>query len=92
VNKDDALVEHYEEIRRTFSDRHHGVAVWGLAVLRTKGMAAWVRSWREYGGGGERYMPRRLPTSVASNLSPNTEEMVGVLAGMVWAIQEEAVP
>jgi hypothetical protein len=92
VSKDDAVIEHYEEIRRTSSDRHQGVAVWGLAVLRTKGMAAWVKSWGEYGEGGQRHMPPRQPTSVALNLSPNTEEVVRVLAGMVWAIQKEAVP
>jgi hypothetical protein len=90
VNKDGALVERYEEIRRTSSDRLPRVTVWGIAVLRTKGMAAWARSWREYGE-GEGHMPPRMPTSVASSLSPNTEEVVRVLAGMVWAIQEEAV-
>lgn len=90
MNKDDALVDRYEEIRRALLDRHQGGAMWGLSVLRTKGMAAWARSWREYGESYAKPMPLRPIRSVSSHLSPNSEEVVRVLAGMVWAIQEEA--
>jgi hypothetical protein len=72
-------------------DRRQTVAMWGLVVLRTKGMAAWIRSWREYSNGGVRHMPPRPSTSTASQLSPGNEEVVRVLAGMVWAIHKEAV-
>jgi hypothetical protein len=90
VNQDDTLVDRYEEIRRTLLARHQGVMMWGLVVLRTKGMAAWARSWQEYGEGGVTHMPSE-PAATSSHLPPNGEEVVRVLAGMVWAIQEEAV-
>jgi hypothetical protein len=92
VNRDDPLVERYEEIRWTFLDRSQAVTMWGLAVLRTKGMAAWARSWREYGEAGVKNVPPATPVSAASRLSPSTEEVVRVLAAMLWALQEETVP
>lgn len=93
VNKDDALVDRYEEIRRTFFGRHQGTIKWGLVVLRTKGMAAWARSWQEYCEGGVRHTPSVPSVSTASLHFPsNSEEVVRVLAGMVWAIQEEVIP
>lgn len=67
--------------------------MWGFVVLRTKGMAAWARSWLEYSQGGVKHRPPEPSVSViSSHLPPNSEEVVRVLAGMVWAIQEEAVP
>lgn len=89
VTKDEVLVDKYEDLRRTLLSRHRGVMMWGLVVLKTKGMAAWVRSWQQYGEGGIK--PRiSEPAVTSSHLSPNGEEVVRVLAGMIWAIQEEA--
>ncbi len=56
-------------------------------------MASWTRFWQEYGGG--HVMPIRLKESVpgSSSVSPLSltgDEVVRVLAGMVWALQEEA--
>lgn len=89
MKKDDSLIERYEEIRRTLLARHRG-AVWGLAVLRTKGMAAWAKSWREYSEGGVTHVPSYPSASSSPLVSPGSEEVVRVLAGMVWAIQQEA--
>jgi len=92
VSDDDSLAERYEEIRGTLFDRHQTVMMWGLVVLRTKGMAAWARSWREHGVGGAK--PARSKSSgsiAASPIPPNSEEVVRVLAAMLWGIQEEAV-
>jgi hypothetical protein len=91
VNKDDSLAERYEQIRRTFLGRQQPVAMWGLAVLRTRGMAAWVKSWREYGGGEVKHRSAGSLEPAASHLLPGSEEVVRVLAEMVWAIHEEAV-
>jgi hypothetical protein len=90
VKRNDALTDHYEELRQRALDRQPREMLWGLAVLSTKGMAAWARSWREYGEGSAKYLPPRAIRSVASQPSANSEELVRVLAGMVWAIQEEA--
>jgi len=86
-------VNRYEEIRRTLSDRRQGVMMWGLVVLKTKGMAAWVRSWQEYSQDGAMHMPS-VPSAPAasSHLPTNSEAVVRVLAEMVWAIQEESMP
>jgi len=84
-------VDRYEEIRRAFSDRRQGVMMWGLVVLKTKGMAVWTRSWREHSGGSAMHMPSVTSVPAASSrLSPNNEAVVRVLAAMVWAVQEEA--
>jgi hypothetical protein len=67
--------------------------MWGLVVLKTKGMAAWARSWREHSHGGPMHMPSAPSVPTASyNLPANSEAVVRVLAEMVWAIQEEAMP
>jgi hypothetical protein len=66
------------------------VTMWGLVVLKTKGMAAWARSWLEYSEGGAIPMPS-VPAAASPPLPSNREEVVRVLAGMVWAIQEEAM-
>ena len=92
MNKDGALADRYEEIRRTFFARHEGVPMWGYVVLRTKGMVAWARSWREHGEGGVKYMPHGPSISTASHLPPCSEDVVRVLTGMVLAVQKEAMP
>jgi hypothetical protein len=91
MNKNEALVKHYEEIRRTFLDRHQGLAMWGFAVLRTKGMTAWVMAWREYSQGNLKHMQPRHPAAAVSRLPPASEEVVMLLAAMVWAVQKEEV-
>ncbi|RPI66784.1 MAG: hypothetical protein EHM38_03420 [Geobacteraceae bacterium] len=84
-------MDRYEQIRQTLLDKHQPVKMWGLAVLKTKGMAAWVRSWSQYGEGGPKQMSFKPPaTSVSSHLPANSEELVRVLASMVWAIEKEA--
>jgi hypothetical protein len=63
--------------------------MWGFVVLSTKGMAAWARLWREY----SKLKPMPSESSVpaaSSQLPPNSEELVRVLAEMLWAIQQEA--
>lgn len=91
MNKNETLVEHYEKIRRTFLDRHQRVAMWGFVVLRTKGMTAWAEAWREYGQSNVKHMQSRPPASDVSRLPPASEEVVMLLAAMVWAIQQEEV-
>lgn len=91
MNKDDSLAERYEQIRRALLGRQQPEAMWGLAVLRTRGMAAWVKLWREYGEGEVKHRPAGSLELAASRLSPENEEVVRVLAEMVWAIHEEAV-
>jgi hypothetical protein len=93
MNRNDALTERYEELRQGALGREPGGTIWGLVVLRTKGMASWARSWQEYGGGGVPHIPLKESAPSASSLSPLSligDEVVGVLAGMVWALQKEA--
>lgn len=85
-------MDRYEQIRRAFLDRHQAVTMWGLAVLKTKGMAAWTRSWRQYSESAAGQMPFEPSVTVASSHLPaNSEEVVRVLASMVWAVEKEAV-
>ena len=72
--------------------RYQGVTRWGLAVLKTRGMAAWTKSWQEYGEGGVQWDQPQNPAPTELGLSQATEEIVQVIAGMVWAVQEEALP
>jgi hypothetical protein len=91
VSRNDALMERYEELRQGALGRQPGGTIWGLVVLRTKGMASWARSWREYGGGGVAPMPLKKESAPsAPPLSLIDDEVVRVLAGMVWALQKEA--
>lgn len=90
MSKDEALVDRYEEIRRTLLDRQRAVTMWGLAVLRTRGMAAWARLWWEHSEGRSKHVPSE-PSVAPSHLPANSEEVVRLLAGMLWAIQEEAL-
>jgi len=39
MNKNTALTEHYEELRQRALGRQSSGVIWGLVVLRTKGMA-----------------------------------------------------
>jgi hypothetical protein len=83
--RNEALTACYEELRHLAVGRPTGRLGWGLVVLKTKGMAAWVRTWQEHGPG-----PVSLKPSNRPNPSPSSgEELVQVLAGMVWAVQQE---
>jgi len=71
------LAAYYEELRQgALGGQPRGTA-WGLVVLRTRGMASWVRSAQEHA------LPREEKTSHVSSL-PTGDEIVRVLAGMVW--------
>ena len=83
MNRNDALTERYEELRKRALGRRQEGMVWGLVVLRTKGIASWARAWQEYA--------EDVP-SKASSVSPfssTSDDMVRVLAGMVWAVNKE---
>lgn len=90
MSRNDALTERYEELRQGALGQHPRGMMWGLVVLRTKGMASWARSWQEYDGGGIPHMPLEESVPSASPLSLIGDEVVRVLAGMVWALQKEA--
>lgn len=90
MNRNDALTERYEELRQGALGRQPRGTIGGLVVLRTKGMASWARSWQEYGGGGIAHMPLKESAPSASPLSLIGDEVVRVLAGIVWALQKEA--
>lgn len=92
----EALIERYEVLRREglARGREPVRGTWGLAILLTRGMAEWASVWArcaqappEIGRRAERPAPPdTLPTP------SGCEEVVRVLAGMVWAIQQEARP
>lgn len=90
MNRNDALTEHYEALRQRALDRQAEGMMWGLVVLRTRGMASWARTWQEYAGGGVSLRPLKESAPSASPLSSTGDEMVRVLAGMVWALRKEA--
>ena len=89
MNRNDALTERYEELRQIALGRHPGGMIWGLVVLRTKGMASWARSWQEHVQGAVPLRTSKGPALSASPLSSTGDELVRVLAGMVWAFQKE---
>jgi len=84
MNRNNALIEHYEELRQRALGRQSAGVIWGLVVLRTKGMAAWVNSWQEYAKGD---MPSPKESVLSVSCLPSTgDEVVQVLAGIVWAL------
>ena len=85
----DALIEHYEELRQRALGRQSAGVIWGLVVLRTKGMASWVRSWQKHAE-GDMPSPKESVLNVSCLPSPG-DEVVQVLAGMVWALQKETI-
>ena len=90
MNKNNALTEHYEELRHRALGRQSSGVIWGLVVLRTKGMASWARVWLEFAAGGISHMPQKQSAPSACCLPSAGDEVVQVLAGMVWALQKEA--
>lgn len=89
MSRNDALTERYEELRQGALGRRPGGTMWGLVVLRTKGMALWARSWQAWGQGAGPHRPLQESIPTASPLSFVGDEMVQVLTGMVWALQKE---
>jgi len=87
MNRNNVLIEHYEELRQRALGRQSVGVIWGLVVLRTKGMASWVKSWQKYAG-GRMPSPKESAPSAPCLPSPG-DEVVQVLAGMVWALQKE---
>jgi hypothetical protein len=87
MNTNNVLIEHYEELRQTALGRQSVGVIWGLVVLRTKGMASWVKSWHNYAGGNIP-SPKESVKSAPYLPSPG-DEVVQVLAGMVWSLHKE---
>lgn len=85
-----ALIERYEGLRRECLDRGTRGAreAWGLGVLMARGMAAWATTWTRCVEAAPAAAP---PPSTPARLPPPRacEEVVRVLAGMVWALQKE---
>ena len=90
MNKNMALTEHYEELRQRALGQPASGVIWGLVVLRTKGMASWARVWLEFGEGGIAHMLQKEAAPSTSCFGSTGEEVVQVLAGMVWALGKEA--
>ncbi len=90
MNQNCALTEHYEELRRRALGQHSSGAIWGLVVLRTKGMASWARLWLEFSAGGIAHMPQKEAAPSTSRLPSSGDEVVQVLAGMLWALRKDA--
>jgi len=90
LNKNNVLTEHYEELRQRALGQQSSGVIWGLVVLRTKGMASWARVWLEFAAGGIPHMPQKEAAPSACCLAPAADEVVQVLAGMVWALRKEA--
>ncbi len=86
MNKDCPLARYYEEIRSINLGSQQIGRRWGMAVLRTYGMAVWVGKWHEYDQHTEATSPAPPP---GSNLPANSEEIVMLLAAMVGAIYKE---
>ncbi|MEE4262986.1 MAG: hypothetical protein V2I56_09870 [Desulfobacteraceae bacterium] len=87
MNRNTVLTEHYEELRQRALGQQPAGVLWGLVVLRTKGMAAWTKKWQEY---AENAIPYTSPKQPAASYLPSpVDEVVQVLAGMVWALQKE---
>jgi hypothetical protein len=87
MNTNNVLIEHYEGLRQTALGRQSVGVIWGLVVLRTKGMASWVKSWHKYAGGNIP-SPKESVKSAPCLPSPG-DEVVQVLAGMVWSLHKE---
>lgn len=89
-----ALIERYEALRRegVARGREPVRGAWGIGILLARGMAEWANTWvrsLEIAPATERSVdrqtePGRLPAP------SGCEEVVRVVAGMVWAIQKEA--
>lgn len=90
MNTKTVLTAHYEELRQRALGRQSSGVIWGLVVLRTKGMASWARVWLKFAAGGLAPMSQKESAPSASCLPPPADEVVQVLAGMVWTLGKEA--
>lgn len=85
------LVERYEELRRQCVEKSGGGArgTWGRGVLKSRGMAEWARvcavAPRE--PAARREGVDRGPVGATARV--RGDEVVRVLAGMVWNLQRE---
>ncbi len=86
MNKDCPLARYYEEIRSINLGSQPIGRRWGMAVLRTHGMAVWAGKWQEYDQNAEATSPA---PPIGSSLPANSEEIVMLLAAMVGAIYKE---
>lgn len=89
MNRNTVLTEHYEELRQRALGQQPAGVIWGLVVLRTKGMASWARVWLEFASGGVAHMPQKESAPSSSCLASAGDEVVQVLAGMIWALGKE---
>jgi len=89
VNGNTVLTEHYEELRHRALGRQSSGMIWGLVVLRTKGMASWAKVWLEFGAGGIAHVPQKKSAPSACCLPSAGDQVVQVLASMVWALGKE---
>jgi len=53
-------------------------------------MASWARVWLKFAAGGLAPMSQKESAPSASCLPPPADEVVQVLAGMVWTLGKEA--
>jgi hypothetical protein len=88
MKQNNVLIEHYEALRQRAIGQQSAGVIWGLVVLRTKGMASWVKSWQKYAGGGMPSPKKSVPGAYC--LPSSSGEVVQVLAAMVWALQKES--
>jgi len=52
-------------------------------------MASWARVWLEFASGGVAHMPQKESAPSSSCLASAGDEVVQVLAGMIWALGKE---
>lgn len=89
MNRNNLLTEHYEELRQRAIGRQSTGVLWGLIVLRTKGMASWASKWMECTGGDMTHVSLKKSAPRASPPPSSGDEVVQVLASMVLALQTE---
>jgi len=87
MNRDNVLIEHYEELRQGALGLQSVGGIWGLVVLRTKGMTSWVKSWQKHTAG---CMPSPRESVPRDPCPPSSgDDVVQILAGMLLALQKE---
>ena len=83
VDTDAVLTERYEQLRQAVLDGHAEGWRFGLGVLATRGMAAWMAAWRSCP------QPPPPPPGSSSGATPDVSagaaEMVQILAAMALA-------
>jgi hypothetical protein len=83
VDTDVMLTERYEQLRQVVLDGHADGWRFGLGVLATRGMAAWMAAWRS--------CPQPPPPAPGSSsgatpdVGADATEMVQILAAMALA-------